>query len=241
MNAPEGSAPVNAPAAEATQSTPLPSLPMRVVQVFFSPGKLAEALAEHPVWAATFVLGIVLVIAQTLLIPGEVWQTMVREQMLARGQDPSVLKGGASSLFRVFGLVGGLVGVPLITFVTAGLTTVVFAFVLGDEGRFKQYLSVTSHALLVAFVVGLALVPLKIIQGDPRTTLNVGTFFFFVKSGYLYRWLKMMDLSNLWSWLVIAQGAACIDKRRTFGSAATVVVVIFLIFTALFALLPSAA
>lgn len=224
-------------ASEENRETKLSPFPMRVVEVFFSPGKLTAALAEHPVWAAALVFGIALMLAQTLLIPADVWQTMVREQMIAQGQDPNAFKGGGT-MFRLFGLAGALIGYPLMVLITAGLTTLVFAFVLGDEGRFRQYLAVTTHALLITLVVGMALLPLKIIQQDPRLTLNLGTFLVFLKKGYVYRWAKMMDLSNVWAWLVIAQGVVAIDKRRTFRSAAMIVLVMFLIFTALIALLP---
>ena len=85
-----------------------------------------------------------------------------------------------------------------------------------------QYLSVLSHAWLIPALVGLALVPLRISQGDPQLTLNVGTFFFFLPEGYLLRFLSLLDLSQIWAFLVVAQGAHAIDSRRSFGSAAAV-------------------
>jgi hypothetical protein len=226
--------------ADAQPQTRLSALPMRVVEVFFSPGKLMAALAEHPVWAGALIVGIVLSLAQMLAIPAEVWQAMFREQMLARGQDPNAMQG-AASIMRVTALVGGLIGYPLMVLITAGLTTLVFSFILGDEGRFKQYLAVTAHGMLVALVLGLLLVPLKIAQNDMRATLNLGTFLFFLKEGYVYRWAKLFDFSSVWSWLLVAQGAVAIGRRRSFGSAAVVVMVIFMIFISLIALMPSSA
>ncbi len=218
--------------------TPLSPFPKRVVEVFFSPGRLVEGLAAKPLWGAALLLGLVLSIAATALIPADVWQAMIREQMVARGQDASAFSGG-TSLVRIFGLASVTVGFLIMTFLSAGLITLAFSFVLGDEGRFKQYLAVLTHAFLITTIFSLLLVPLRIAQSDPRVTLNIGTFLYFLPDGYLHRWVTMMDLSAVWAWLVVAQGAHAIDpKRRSFGSAAAVVLGIFLVTTALFALIP---
>jgi hypothetical protein len=239
MDTPEdtGTTPVEA-GTEQPQPTLEPSpFPKRIVEVFFSPGRLVEALARHPWWAAALVLGAVIAVVQVLVIPAHVWDAMIREQMVARGQDASAFPGG-SSVVRIFALVGGTVGYLVMALLTAGIVTLVFAFVLGDEGRFKQYLAILTHALLIPGIVGLALVPLKIAQADPSLTLNVGTFLFFLPKGYLLKWATMMDLSMLWAWLVMAQGARAVDPKRSFGSAAGVTIGIYVVMSALLALLP---
>lgn len=225
------------PSEPAARSSGLPSFPRRVLDVFLSPGRLTEALAREPAWGAAIALGIVLVLSQTLLIPVEVWETLMREQMLARGQDPAGFQGGAN-IVRVFGLVGGTIGYVLMTMLFVGIVTFVFAFVMGDEGRFKQYLALVAHAFLIPGLIGLALVPLRIAQADPRLTLNLGTFLFFVPEGYFLRFVTLLDLSTLWAWLVVAQGAHAVDPRRRFGTAAAVLIAIFVVVMALLALLP---
>jgi hypothetical protein len=220
--------------------TPLSPFPKRVLEVFISPGRLMDGLAAKPAWGAAMILGLVLLMLPVLLIPPEIWLTMVREQMIARGQDPSRLPATGASVFRI----GALISVPIVylvsTMIFAGLITLLFSFIMGDEGRFKQYLASLTHAMLIPAIIGLALVPLRIAQADPRLTLNVGTFLFFLPEGYLLRWATMMDLSMLWAWLVVAQGAHAFDRKRSFSSAAVTVLVVFVVTTALFALLPGA-
>ena len=220
-----------------TTAVELSPFPKRVIEVFFSPGRLVEGLAAKPLWGAALGLGVALVILQTLLIPAEVWETMIREQMIARGQDPSAFTGG-TSIVRIFGLVGGTLGYLIMAMLVAGLVTLVFSFILGDEGRFKQYLAILVHSWLITGIFGLALVPLRIAQSDPRLTLNVGTFLFFLPEGYLLRLATMMDLTMVWAWLVVAMGARAINPRRSFGSAAAVVLGLFIVTSALFALIP---
>jgi len=237
MSNPEDTAAVE----DALEGTPedvqLSPFPKRIVEVFFSPGKLMSGLARNPAWGAALLFGLVVAIAATVLIPADVWQVMIREQMAARGQDASQFQGG-TSLVRIFGLVSVTIGYLIMAFVFAGLVTLIFAFVLGDEGRFKQYLAVLTHAFIIPALLGLALVPLKIAQSDPRLTLNLGTFLFFLPKGYLLKWATMMDLTSLWAWLVVAQGAHAIAPKRSFASAATIMVLIFVVTTALFALIP---
>lgn len=203
----------------------LPSFPKRVLEVFVSPVRLMEALAARPVWAAALLAGAALVVLQVWLIPGEIWEASFRRIMMEQGQNPQDAGTGAQ-VMRISGMVFGAVAWALFAFILTGVITVLFAFVLGDEGRYVQYLSSLAHAWLIPAVVGLALVPLRIAQEDPQLTLSLGTFFFFLPEGYLLSVLSFLDLSQLWALLVVAQGAHAIDPRRSFASAAVVLLLL---------------
>jgi hypothetical protein len=124
----------------------------------------------------------------------------------------------------------------VVTFLFAGIVTLGFAFLLGDEGRYKQYLASLTHAWLIPGLVGLALVPLRISEQNPQLTLNLGTFLFFLPDGYLQKVFTMLDLSQIWAWLVVAQGAHVIDRRRSVGSAAALLILINVVLAMIFAL-----
>ena len=216
------------------EARPLPSFPRRILDVFFSPGRLGEALARRPVWGAALAFGAVLVAAQSALIPVEVFEAAVREAAAASGgQVPEGASMG--TLMRISGTIGGFLFWLIYTFLMAGVVTVLFAFFMGDEGRYRQYLAMVAHALLIPAIVGVALVPLRIAQQDPQLTLNLSSFFFFVEEGYLYRVLRLTDLSGVWAWLVVAQGVHAIDRRRSFGSAALVLVGLSVVLALIFA------
>ena len=228
-------------AAGAGDASDLPPFPMRVVQTFFSPAELVETLTRHPAWIAAVILGAVLVIGQTLLIPAEVWDAVVREMLLRRGQEMPAGFAAGGTVMRVTTLTLGTIGYFLITFLFAGIVTLIFAFLMGDEGRYRQYLAVTGHAWLIPALIGFVLLPLKISQENPQLTLNLGSFLFFLPEGYLSRVATMLDLSQAWAWLVVAQGAHAIDRRRSFASAAAILIVVFVIMAMLFALIPGIA
>lgn len=216
----------------------LPALPARALRTFFSPGELMQALAREPAWIGALLLGAVLAIGQTLLIPAEVWDTMMRETLLEQGREVPEGFAIGGTWMRVSTLVFGTLGYFAITFLFSGLVTLVFAFVMGDEGRYRQYLAMLAHAWLIPTVIGLALVPLRIAEQNPQLTLNLGTFLFFLPEGYLLRVATMLDLSQAWAWLVVAQGAHAVDPRRSFTSAAVALMLVFLATAMLFALIP---
>jgi Yip1 domain len=204
----------------------LPPFYRRAIDTFVAPGRLAEALRAHPAWALALVVGALLVAAQVGLIPADVWTEMRRQALLRSGQQMPEMSARAQNIIRIVTPVFGAITVVAVEFVFAGIVTLIFAFVMGDEGRYRQYLAMQTHAGLIPGVVGLLLLPLKISQHNPQLSLNLGTFFFFLPDGYVHKVLVMMDLAQIWALLVVAVGVHAIDRKRSVGTAATVLIVL---------------
>ena len=200
----------------------LPSLPVRLIQAFTSPGRLTETLAEQPRWLGPLLVSVLLVGVSVAVIPPETMIEVQRQAAMERGAELPEMGDDALGLLRVVIPLTSAIAVAVFTVVFAGVYTVIFAFVLGDEGRFKQYLAMVTHAWFIAALLGLVITPLRIMTGDPQYTLNLASFFFFLPDGYLYNVLRALDLTQIWSTLVIAQGAHAIDRRRSFKSAAAI-------------------
>lgn len=222
-------------AASGAAEVALPPFHRRVVGVFVSPGELMSALARRPAWAAALALSAFLILLQTSLIPWDVYVAFQREAALSAGRTPPEIPESFVRVMRVVTPVLGAVAASILTFVFAGLFALIFAFILGDEGRFVQYLAATCHATIIPAVAGLALVPLKISEQNPQFTLNLGAFFFFLPEGYPLRVLTMMDLSQIWSMLVLALGVTAIDPRRSYGSAAAILLGVVVVMAMVFA------
>lgn len=201
----------------------------RILLAFTAPGALGDSLRAHPAWAATALIGAVLVVAATAAIPADIWAEFMRAQAMARGG--TAQEGAATaSLFRNIGIASAGLAWFVILFVVSGVLTFVFAFVLGDEGRYRQYLSALSHANLIAALGAVAVAPLKIARRDPQLTLSVGTFVErFLDEGFLLYWLRGMDLFALWSWVVLAILVSRIDPRRSAGSAVAILLTILVV------------
>lgn len=209
-----------------TGQASLPALPARLAAVFFSPGRLMRQLTGTPAWLGALFVSAAVVGLSMLLIPAELFIEAQREAALERGVELPEMTERAMLAMRIVIPTTMVVVTLAMSFFFAGLYTVIFAFVLGDEGRYVQYLAAVTHAWFIAALFGLLVTPLRISTGDPQLTLNLGSFFFFLPDGYFLNVLRVLDLTQIWSTLVIAQGAHAIDRRRSFGSATAILLVI---------------
>ena len=227
---------VEASEAEDAVGSELPSLPNRVLNVFLSPGKLMDAIAQTPAVAGALGTAAFLIadgVGEVFLGRQHGFHAAARQAALnAGGQAPPEVFMNA---MRYITPVMAMISIVVVTFMSAGLYWLVFSFVLGDDGRYRQYLAVGAHALLVPAIIGLALVPLKVMTEDPAATLNLGLFAPFFEDGYLGNVLRILDITGIWSALIVAQGAHSIDPKRSFGSAAVVTLGITLVFALIFA------
>ena len=209
-----------------------PPLPRRLFDTFFNPSKMGRAVADDPRWFGALFVALSLIALSSALLPAEMFAEVQRRAALAQGTTPPPLTEDTLRIIRIFSIIGGPVAVAVISFVFAGLYTFVFAFVLGDDGRYRQYLALTAHAAFIPALLSLPLVPLRIQTGDPQFGLNLASFLFFLEPGYLLNVFRMMDLTQLWATVVTALGAHQIDRRRGFGSA-FVILVCFMLAVAL--------
>ena len=214
--------------ADATDLVTIPGIHRRFVDTFFSPSKMNSYLAAEPRWVVALVVSVALMGLQVALIPSEVWESLIREQSLAQGGTPLPMPDWVTDWMGILAAVGAAMTTAIAIPIGAGFLTVIFAFVLGDEGSYRQYLAVTAHSFFIPALVGLLIIPLKIANQDPQLTLNLGSFFFFLPSGYWLGVLTAMDLTQIWSSLVIAQGAHCIDRSRSFRSAVVILLSLML-------------
>lgn len=220
---PEFTEPTSAPS---TSSGP-PSLPVRVAQVFFSPTQLFDRLRDRPLWFMTLMLGGILVVVSVVALPADVWAEFFRAQMLEAGQPvPEGLEAGGN-LFRIFGAIGGVLFWFVWAFLVSGIATAIFAFVLGDDVRFRQVLSATSHSLLIVAIGGVLILPLRMAQRDPQLVLSVGTFLPFLE-GYPAALLGSLDLFALWAFAVLGVAISRFDPKRSVGVAVTVLFGVFI-------------
>lgn len=196
-----------------------PPLPRRLLDTFFSPGKMVEAVARDPKWIGALLVSVALIALSSALIPPELFAEIQRRAALERGLTPPPLGENALRMIRIFSVAGAAVAFAVISFFMTGIYTMVFVFILGDEGRYRQYLAVFAHSAFIPALLSLPLVPLRISTGDPQFALSIGSFLVFLEPGYVLNVFRLLDLTQLWSAAVTALGVHAIDRRRGFGSA----------------------
>jgi hypothetical protein len=194
-----------------------PGLFARYIQVFFSPDALFQELRARPVWVGAVLLSSGLVAAGVMLLPPDLMLATLRERSLASGQP---LPQGFEDLEGVFRYITGaatFVFWPLILAMYAGVVTVIFAFLLGHEGTYKQYLAVVAHAHLITATAGVLVAPLRIVMEDAQLLISLGTFAPFLDDGYLFRFLSLVDLFGVWAWVLVGLGAARIARKKSWA------------------------
>lgn len=196
-----------------------PSLPGRVVALFVSPGDLFRRLAGQPRWIGAVVLGAFLVAGSTALVPSDLFARAARSALLQAGGAPEGFDAERfASIQKTTAVIGNGVFHALWTAGLAGITTLVFTFLLGDGGRYRQHLAIVAHAGLVPAVGLLLVTPLRIAAGDLTLSLHLGLLLP-ATDGWLGAFVGGLDLFQIWVLVLIAAGVARLDPRRATGSA----------------------
>jgi len=207
-----------------------PGLFSRYVQVFFSPDDLFQGLRTRPYWVGAVLLGSGLATVGFMLLPPDIMLETVREQALASGQPlPPEFESLVDDLGGVVRYIIGaftFVFWPLTPVVLAGVVTVIFRFLIGHEGTYKQYLAVVAHAHLVTATAQVLVAPLRIAMEDAQVLISLGSFAPFLESGYLLRFLSLVDLFGIWTWLLVGLGAARIARKKSWAVGCVLVLMI---------------
>jgi hypothetical protein len=206
-------------------------LPIRLINAFVSPGKLMDQLAAQPKWVGMIVLTTVVSGVTAALVPADLIFETVRQQMIAQGVDVTEFGDVQMNALRYGRIPGAVIFALILQFGIAALYAVIFSFVLGDDGRYVQYLAAVSHGWFIPVLFSVLLLPLMIRTENLELRLTLDVFIAsFFEPGLLRNVAKLLDLTVIWSILVIAQGAHAIDERRSFASAAVIMLTIFLLY-----------
>lgn len=212
-----------------SSSPSLPSLPGRIVAVFVSPGRLFEQLRERPVWGTTMLLLVILNVIMMFLLPAELFEEQIRRSVADSGMGEDEI-AMAATVGRYAGIaMAGVMG-AVGSFIIGTVLFFVFSTLLGDNGRFRQYLSVVVHALVISSIGALIQVPLKRSAGDMELVLSLGTFAPFLEEGFVLSFLGAVGLFGIWCAMLMAIGITRIQPTRSWGSAFSLVMVLYCLF-----------
>jgi hypothetical protein len=189
---------------------------------------MTREVAADPRWLGALMVCVALIVLSTSLVPPELFAEAQRRAALERGVELPVMTERTLQTIRIASIVGSGLAFTFFSFFFAGVYTLIFAFILGDEGRYKQYLAILAHASIIPALISVPLVPLRIATGDAQFSLNLASFLLFLPDSYVLNVLRMMDLTQIWSTLVVALGARAIDPRRSFTSAVGILLGILL-------------
>lgn len=216
----------------------LPSLPVRIVQVFTAPTTLFDALKITPRWigAALVVIGLGLVVQA--LIPAE----LIREMALASlpsdatPEQVAAVEGfmGVSNVIRWVGTV--LFPILMILFVS-GFILLVWNAILGGEAQFSAVMACTAHSYIVWAAGGLVTMPLVLARQDLQTTFSLHLLTPWLDSGtYAYRFMAGLNVFGLWTMILLGLAVSRLYPKVSAMSASTVMVGAYVVFKAISAI-----
>lgn len=217
----------------------IPSLPVRIVQVFVSPAALFDALRRQPAWMGATLALIGLSIALQFLTPVIVPEEILRRAAEARiadfipaGADPEVLEQQVDAAVTpgVGAVVGTIIGTPIVLSLIAGLFLIAFNVILGGEASFKQLLSAAAHAMYIGTAGGVVSIGLMAV-GAEITTLSPGLFLPEME-GFIGRFLNGINIFSVWTCGVLGVAVSRFYPGRSVAAGTTYLLVLYLVFVA---------
>lgn len=213
----------------------LPSLPIRIVQVFTAPATLFDALKTTPKWIGAAVVVIVLGLVVQALIPAELIREMALSSLPSDAPPEQVAAVeqfmGVSNIIRWVGTV--VFPILMILFVS-GFILLVWNAILGGEAAFPAVLACTAHSYIVWAAGGLITMPLVLARQDLRTTFSLHLLTPWLDSGtYAYRFMAGLNLFGIWTMILLGVAVSRLYPKVSVASASTVMIGSYVVFKAI--------
>lgn len=203
-------------------------LAQRVAATFLSPRALFEEIRGPAPWAGPLALSVAVGLLVLLLLPDEALVAQAQEAARLSRKGAVTLTSDPATIawFERLRIGMGMLMVrPILAFLMAGALALIFSGLLRAPGEYRQYLSVTTHALLIAALGALAALPLQVLQGDPYAQLSLAQLAPFLDSGsVVHRVLQLINPFVVWMMLVAAIGVTAVNGRRSPVRAASILV-----------------
>lgn len=211
----------------------------RITGVFFDPKKTFEDIAKRPTWLIPVLLLIIAGLAVSVTISQRVgWERIVQQSMdtssRAQQMTPEQRQQAVAMGVKIASIMAytGVVFVPVIFVIMAGVLLGVASGIFSAGIRFKQVFAVVCYSSLTGLVSSvLTIVVLHLKNPDEVNVQNALAFnpaAFMdqaTSSKFLYSLATSLDLISFWTILLMATGLkAAAGKKLTFGSAVFAVV-----------------
>ncbi len=207
------------------------SLPVRYARVFVAPARLFDELARRPRWVGALLLVVALSVLANLLLPTEILREVLAARAPAEATPEQV--AGMAELARWWVLGAALFVPPVVIALVAALLILIYDFLLAGEASYRQLVAATAHAYLIWGTGQLVTLGLVVLAGDPEVTLSLHLLAPFLEAGgYLQRLLRGLSVFGLWTAAVLGVAVSRIYPGRRAGSAAALLVGLYVLFQA---------
>jgi hypothetical protein len=206
------------------------SFPKRVVDTFISPIALFQRFGSRPPWVDVMILSTIITVIAITLIPADVWVATMEDAMRRQGANasggmaPETMANAQRFIMPVMGAAWLWVLLPIL----AGLMVLIFSVIMGGRATFRQYVSVVAHAGLIGAVGSLAVLPITLQKGVVTQGITLGALAGGMDpESFVYQFLNAWNVFLVWQVVVMALGAAALNRRIGAGTAVAVVLGVY--------------
>lgn len=230
---------IRIPAENAAQPAP-GSLPTRLGQLFFAPGKLFESLRDHAPWGGTLLALLGAIVSVQLVvffaISDEIFADYFRQAMLDAGQQlpPEEQLAQVVKFQKMIGVIVGPVMTGITAFFAAFVMWLMFSVVAGGKAGYGKYMGVVTHVMFIAVVGAVVSLPLMISTGNLEISLSPALFLpeDVKRTSFLYMAMAKLDVFTLWVMAVAGIGVAAVNRTRNWAVYAATLTVVYVLLTA---------
>ncbi|NIA31796.1 MAG: hypothetical protein GWP06_18035 [Actinobacteria bacterium] len=209
---------------ELTENAQSPQMGLlsRIIGIFTSPGRTAEAIGAKPNWLVPAIIIILLMLLFTYLAKPVIIQetvTRVQQMMESKGvpqdQIDTMLNRIQTSMgIRMFA--GVTVTTALGIFIWAAVWLFISNIVLGAQASYAQMLGINVYRYFITTIGLLIKLPIMLSKQTMNVHFSLATFLpDGQKTTFLYKILMQVELFNIWAIVVLSIGIAVVSKLDT--------------------------
>ena len=220
---------------EVAVSTPVMSLPKRVIGIFTAPRAVFEYLRESPRVLGALVIVCVVALCATIPITNVIIQDQITKMQSKPNMTPEAI-ARATGVMKATVPITGVLGNIVIILVLAAIYLFIANIILGGSTNYKRMMAGIAHVSLIGILSSIVRVPLILAKGTSDVTLGPAVFLPTEQhKTFLYHLLAQCDVFAIWmlglSALAISVLAGVPTRKAT-----TAVVILWLVLAPVFAL-----
>lgn len=203
----------------------------RIQYTFLAPRRLGEAMRGDPRWLDAILVSTVIAVLAVLTVPAEVFVAEMSDPVNRRGEAVEVTSSVEAIVTwgRALSMLATLATHPVIILAMAALLTGIFSVLGRGHGSFREFLGVVSHGMLIPALGTVISIFVRTVVGRPDggsllsvTPESAGSF--------ITAMLVSVDPFILWMLVVMGIAIAPIDRKRSGGIIATVLIGLYIAF-----------
>ncbi len=200
------------PATEPTSEQLFPPLASRIRDTFVAPGRLAREIRRAAPWVDVLLLSTIVAALTVLAVPDSVFVEQMEDAVTRRGEPVEITSSPAeiARWGRAIAMLSTIATHPIVVFTLAGVLALLFGVIGKGATRFREYLSLTAHAMLIPAAGSIVFLLVSLVTGsEPEAAGQTAG-----PGGLISGVLGAVDPFAIWMLVVLAVGVNRIDPRH---------------------------